>query len=279
MLKKLALLLSMACLASCRIYVVTLQGGEVHTSSSGSCPELSVCTHHVADTTYTETFTAVPYTNLEFVKWRGGDKYLCANSTNPVCVVSTALLAGFENGQSLIDSGGDYLLSPIFQSTPVTDTILFGDKEWAQVNLFRNTSFAEIDAVCPAATGLCLSDGHLNGYNMSGWIWASEKDINELFNTFIGSNQLGPGASTYTEANSSWAPKFFDEGFQPTTDISSSREIAGRIRLTAGAQLGSEAGVLSDQADKLDADLATTKSFLDGSSGVGYAGAWFYRPR
>jgi hypothetical protein len=53
---------------------------------------------------------------------------------------------------------------------PITDTVTADGKEWAQVDLFLNLSWYDINAVCPE--GVCSDGGMLNGYDMTGWLWA-----------------------------------------------------------------------------------------------------------
>jgi uncharacterized repeat protein (TIGR02543 family) len=75
--------------AGCRIGASVFEGGDV-ISESGTrhCFEGGTCEFTVEGTLFTETFTAIPRTGFEFTKWRGGDGFLCADSTDPVCTVS-----------------------------------------------------------------------------------------------------------------------------------------------------------------------------------------------
>ena len=67
-------------------------------------------------------------------------------------------------------------------ATLITDTVTVGDKEWAQVDLFYNLSWSEIDGVCSGGT---CGSGTLNGYDMTGWTWATTSDVGTfLFELF-----------------------------------------------------------------------------------------------
>ena len=61
-------------------------------------------------------------------------------------------------------------------AVPITDTVIVGDKEWAQVVLFTSLSWNDMNAVCPA--GVC-GVGTLNGFDMDGWTWASRADVGD----------------------------------------------------------------------------------------------------
>ena len=68
-------------------------------------------------------------------------------------------------------------------ATPITDTVIVGDYEWAQVDLFVNLSWNDINFVCP--DGNC-GLGSLNGFDMNGWTWATASFIGEnLFAEFF----------------------------------------------------------------------------------------------
>jgi hypothetical protein len=94
------------------------------------------------------------------------------------------------------------------------------DKEWAQVDLFTNLSWNDINAVCPA--GVC--SGILNGYNMTGWTWASIDDITALFNHYFGSDELGPAPDATSDC--AGALPFFTDGWR-ALDITDNDLISG----------------------------------------------------
>ena len=93
----------------------------------------------------------------------------------------------------------------------ITDTIFVNGKEWAQVDLFTNLSWDDINAVCPA--GMC--NGTLNGYDMSGWTWASSRDLQALFNEFGTDIDLDVYTSRY-DMDSGGAVSWRATGWRPT---------------------------------------------------------------
>jgi hypothetical protein len=102
----------------------------------------------------------------------------------------------------------------------ITNTVTVDSTEWAQANDFQNLSWNDIDAVCSG--GSC--SGTLNGFNMSGWTWASPDETNALFNSYLadagvgGSNLLSGANDFYTEVDSAWGPAFFAD-FDSTSVI------------------------------------------------------------
>lgn len=95
---------------------------------------------------------------------------------------------------------------------PITDTVTVNGSEWAQVNLFSNISWASMNSVCPG--GVC--NGELNGYDMTGWIWADTAAVTDLFNYYIGSPVLGVSNTFYQQTPSVFAARFFADGWQAT---------------------------------------------------------------
>jgi hypothetical protein len=109
-------ILLMCCLlstvAGCRIGASVFEGGDVF-SESGTrhCFEGSTCEFTVGDTLFMETFIAIPRTGFEFTKWKGGDGFLCADSTDPVCTIS---LPGGALGNAVVASDEMFYIMPEF---------------------------------------------------------------------------------------------------------------------------------------------------------------------
>ncbi len=100
--------------AGCKLTVHTGDGGNVQSlSGTRECTEGSNCVFDVTDTQFKETFTAVPLLGFEFVKWQAGDGFLCGNSHNPTCTVSTVGLTD-QAAQAIIASDNVVRISPIF---------------------------------------------------------------------------------------------------------------------------------------------------------------------
>jgi hypothetical protein len=160
------------------------------------------------------------------------------------------------------------------------DKVTVDGTDWAQVDLFTNLSWNDINAVCPA--GVCVNSGTLNGYDMTGWAWASLGDINDLFNYYIGSEEMGPGRWIFSESGGIWGLTFAADGWRATQSSHSGDlatggivhtlappEFGGGDPLAVYALIGFEAGsiVLSYADTVVSPDVDSTSS-----------GAWFYRP-
>ncbi|GAB5452214.1 MAG: hypothetical protein Hals2KO_25420 [Halioglobus sp.] len=118
-LKITAITLLLVVLGGCKIHVLMPEGGEVQSVSSGTCLSGNVCILQVSDTNYTETFTAIPQPGWQFAKWNNGEAFLCADSTNPVCVVTNVPLAGNPTAEDFVASNGVLYLLPVFtEATP-----------------------------------------------------------------------------------------------------------------------------------------------------------------
>ena len=108
------LFLLSALLSGCKLVVVMVQGGEVQSIGSGTCLEGTVCTHNIINTSYAETYTAVPNNGWHFVKWNTGDEFLCADSTNPVCVINNTSLAGNPGAEAVVATNKPFYIMPVF---------------------------------------------------------------------------------------------------------------------------------------------------------------------
>ena len=267
-------------LAGCKLAVIVVEGGEVQSTGSGTCLAGTICIIEVNDTNFTDTFTAVPNEGWYFEKWNSGDGFWCPDRTDPMCPVSSVEAAGKPALEALIASTETFYLMPVFKrAIPITDTIIVAGREWAQVDLFADLSWNDIDTVCPA--GGC--SGVLNGLDMTGWTWASVEDLNSLFNHYIGFEALGPGPDSFGEGKSSaWAPAFFDDGWRPNNPFGEwelSRSLFGplRDRVTVPEGEAANPGGIADvdPAALFMVDLASTEGVI--SLDLKAAGSWFYR--
>jgi hypothetical protein len=260
--------------AGCKLAVIVVEGGEVQSPGLGNCLEGDICIFQVTGTDFNETFTAVPNSGWVFVRWNSGYGFFCQDSTNPTCVISAEAAEGNEAIEALIASSQTFYLMPVFERpTPLTDTdtVTVDGKIWAQVDLFTSLSWNDINDVCPE--GICA--GILNGYDMTGWIWASANDINALFNYYIGSDVLGPGPEYLSDATSVWAPAFFKHGWRATYSY------PNVLRITLGWVSGISG--LGDGYFSYLVDLDTGIPYGDElntrkNPPVGYdVGGWFHR--
>jgi len=178
-------------MAGCKIAVMVLEGGEVQSTSSGTCIAGTNCIVEVDDTNFSETFTAVPDTGWYFEKWNSGNGFLCGESTDPACFVSNEKANETDLGTlGLIRSDTTYYLMPVFWRKP--PTISAGGKEWLRPEEFPYTA-EQVRAICPGPDGVCtgsLEVRHLRGlagggmFNLSGYIWASSEEVSALFNAY-----------------------------------------------------------------------------------------------
>jgi len=145
----------------------------------------------------------------------------------------------------------------------ITDTIFVNGGEWAQVDLFVGLTWNDMNAVCPG--GVCGA-GTLNGYDMQGWTWASTDMVNDLFNYYIGSPQLGSGPDEYAEYSQwegyvpeygAFARAFFADGWRSTQNSPPELGVADSYNTV---------GLLSDDTDRVGHMSATIPD------GGGYAG-------
>ena len=271
-LKLILLICITALLASCKLAVIVVEGGEVQSIGSGTCAADSICIIDVDDPNFSETFTAFPDTNWYFHNWNSGDGFFCGGSTDPTCNLSFQGHEVSEAVEDMVASSETFYLMPVFK--PYQDTIIVAGREWAQVDLFTNLSWNQINAVCPK--GICA--GMLNGHDMTGWTWASVEDLNALFNHYVGRDVLGPGPDNYMDdPNSEWAPGFFNDGWRDM-DSGSEDEVGGWVRSLAREfdaytpSLVNDFTPLDDTFDMIATD-PTTGVELKGDS----IGGWFYR--
>ncbi|MFT4518835.1 MAG: hypothetical protein ACI9JM_001220 [Halioglobus sp.] len=234
----------MGILGGCKLHVISPPSGDI-VSGSGSldCPGGSVCEFEITDTDSAEEFTAIPRPGYRFVRWQSGEGLGCSTTEGPTCtlqipedelaaefIVNSLLIASIipvytDTG---IDTDGDGFLDsddscPDFGLPGYIDdlgcpllfaTVLAPDgNEWSQPTSFRNLSWNEVDAACPA--GAC--SGALGGFDVTGWSWANIDNANTLFNSYGVSPSMGPGPDVRTEQASIWARNFLGtDDFSPT---------------------------------------------------------------
>jgi hypothetical protein len=169
------LLLSIAVLiAGCKLAVIVVEGGEVQSTGSGTCSAGTICNVEVDDTNFSETFTAVPVTGWYFEKWNSGGGFLCAESTDPACAVSSEEAEGLPAWEALLASSKTFYIMPIFvPSQP---------KVWLQPADFIGYTYDQINAMCPA--GKCSGTLPGSTFDLTGYTWASFSDVEALFNRY-----------------------------------------------------------------------------------------------
>jgi hypothetical protein len=103
--------------------------------------------------------------------------------------------------------------SPARAGNIITDYVAAQDgRIWAQVDLFLDLSWNDINAACPG--GICSSGSELNGMMLDGWLWASNQQVQTLLNAYT--NENSPVGELYLDSTSStWAPEMLLD-FRPT---------------------------------------------------------------
>lgn len=165
------------------------------------------------------------------------------------------------------------LLSVSVSATPIVDTVNVSGRYWAQVDLFTDLTWDEINAVCPG--GAC-NGGTLNGYLMEGWTWASRDDLHELFNYYIGSDELrAPDNYTYREFDSEWAPNFLSD-FRQTYEFANDLGVRGWTPERHNCCSGNIAVVVEAKIARLSDGAGTNSPVIRNTSSRTFGG-WFYR--
>jgi hypothetical protein len=123
----------------------------------------------------------------------------------------------------------------VSSQVPITgdDIVIVDGRDWAQVDLFTYLTWNGINAVCPG--GVCT--GELNGYDVTGWAWATVADVNDLFNTYLGEGVMGgwPDNQLSEAWDGPWGGLLFNVSFRQTSYPSSSgQSIEAFTRTDAG---------------------------------------------
>lgn len=164
------------------------------------------------------------------------------------------------------------------------NVVMVNGKMWAQVDLFRYLNWNAINAVCPA--GDCIDGGVLNGYDMTGWTWASVDDVNGLFNFYLGGSVLGPGGASYSEPDSTWAPAFFGSGWRgiPGSDyVAMHGYLSDSLDLGEYGMWGAYARLVNWHQDEVPEPYRYDDSVETGTfdaawnPGNNLVGGWFFR--
>jgi len=185
---KLLFFLSVLLVSGCKLAVINVEGGEVQSTGSGTCVAGTVCLVDVADTNFSETFTAVPDEGWYFHKWNQGGRFFCGNSFNPECSLSFEGLQGEEKIETLVASSEVFYLMPVFRPIEPDDvvvegrTVIVDGREWLQPVDFIGYSYDEVKRVCPE--GACSGTLPRSTKDLTGYFWASKSDVELLFQSY-----------------------------------------------------------------------------------------------
>jgi hypothetical protein len=265
-------------LSGCKLAVIVVEGGEVQSSVEPTCVAGNVCLREIIDTTYSETFTAVPASGWKFVKWQSGQDFQCSNTADAICVVSNIFGTGIPLVEAAVVTDDTYYLMPVFeQLTPITDTVVVNTREWAQVDIFSGVSWAQLSAACP--TGACPAGATVLDYDLSGWHWASLAEVGDL----LAATTPHPGGLTSYSTifgDITWANDFFDVvGFRSTFGWDSPwrLDVVSGFTLGPGSVAEPYAFLLTSGPIEPNAVASTEGDSGQISTPRIDRGAWFYR--
>lgn len=178
------------------------------------------------------------------------------------------------------------LLSHVAPAAELADTVIIGDKEWAQVNLFDGIQWRFMNEVC--ALGPC--SGTLAGFNMNGWTWASWIEVgDELFAPFPITMHPG-GQFNQENQGDSFSQWLSHTGFNLTTGSFTPTENGSILASVIGFtrdEIQPHAGVAQARRvfftpTNIDTSAFNSANFFGLTSGVGFGtegiGGFFYRP-
>ena len=114
-------LVALASMASgCKLAVLVGAGGEVVSlSGTRDCAGPDFCEFDITDSSFSDSFTAMPRPGYTFVKWQDGSGFFCGNSTDPVCTVE---MPNEDVGDALIATFSSGSIRPIFSAPEGLDT-------------------------------------------------------------------------------------------------------------------------------------------------------------
>jgi hypothetical protein len=259
--KFLVLLTATLFFAGCKLAVVVVEGGEVHSLDYGACSANSICIIEVDDTIFADYFWAIPQEGWYFKQWNSGESFFCGGSIDRGCILTFDKYAETEAAQAMVESSETFYLMPVFKQRGECPAPS-GDIEWLQPADFVGYTHDEIAAICSPSSGLCSGFLPRSNFDLTGYTWASESDIGSLYCEY----GFAPPHHVRGEISDS---RFFDD-FRPTNvaERVSSREVVGllRERDSVGRVIG-----FSDSDDATFGIV--TSSFLEN------IGAWFWLPR
>jgi Divergent InlB B-repeat domain/Thrombospondin type 3 repeat len=185
-------------------------------------------------------------------------------------------------GDACDDSDGDGALDSVDTcplNTPAcltgADFVVAGDKVWAQPDLFKGAvSWNDINAACPG--GLCR--GLVNGHDMTGWTWASWRDMGYLMWTYGAEQDYGGSLGLNSDLLPSpplWVAAMFEQ-FRPTLGDEIELTTAGLVRVSWLSEPRASLARITENFDN-GYYRASNADRLLGLDDRGDHGAWFYK--
>lgn len=231
----LVILTGIACFVSgCKLNVIVPVGGDVELVNGVVCVEGTVCEYEIDRSSYMNNLLAIPKPGYEFVRWQAGNGFIfCADTTEATCSIA---LAPDPITEFALAVGGTTYLMPVFKDVgdpcppddvicgtgmPITGNnllpVIVDGREWAQVDLFSNLSWNDLNTACPG--GYCRDGRVLNGWDMTGWSWASTVDFRSLLNNYVVRPPLSIATPTNFQEDALSIAAFFNDGWRPLSEV------------------------------------------------------------
>jgi len=256
-------------LSGCKLAVmVSSHGSVLSASGTRNCTGPDYCEFIISDADFSETFTAVPQPGFTFVEWQSGNGFICADSTDPVCVVEmpdstvgALIVALFKTGSIRpvfsdpggVDTDGDGMINDVDfddDNDGVDDSNdncplegpdidgsgcpLLAPDDMVRLNdkfWAQPELFVNVDwyAVYDVCNGPDgLCAGKIAGIDVTGWSWASGDDVTDILNAFFGT-ALGPIPDFVSLPSMTLSPNIF-EYFRSNGGCCETVRLAGWIR-------------------------------------------------
>lgn len=232
------------------------------------------CTKNYAIGAYEETYTPMPRDGWKFDRWAT----YCTTATAPNYECS------FDVDAATVRAVWGKTMPPlqavftVDNGLPISNTVTVEGREWAQVNIFTGITWNEVDAACSGE----VCTGKLNGYDVTGWVWASVDDVNHLFNSYLAEEgALGPGPDRLSTFDpTTWASEFYADGWTPTETSSSHNQVFGLLSTSHSTDYAYEARIhdyFNNDPFNGSSDEAATTYVQQKHERENYMGVWMYR--
>ena len=179
-----------------------------------------------------------------------------------------------------------------WSGTTAASTVIVGDKEWQQPSDWTGFTWTNFENRCSLATGECA--GSLGGRDLTGWFWASNIDLMNLFNTLIPREPVAI-SSPWTSYMEEGYPADFLAAisagmFAPTQivmqAVADNYQVRGWSRdwyhsgccSLAGSTPYLVANIAHDLQRSIDIGIASLGTGWSVQLGSDLIGAWLYRP-
>jgi hypothetical protein len=213
----------------CKLAVmVSSEGNVLSSSETRHCNGPGYCEFDIVESSFSDTFTAVPRPGFEFVRWQDGNGFLCADATDPVCTVEmpndtvgAAIVALFNTGSIRpvfsnpggVDTDDDGTINELdadddndglpdsSDDCPLDGPDLNGlgcptipDEETVLVGdrlWVQPNLFPDLswhDINAACPASTGTCSGKIGDIDVSGWTWASGDEVSDLINTFMGTS-------------------------------------------------------------------------------------------